>query len=111
MVDAATDAQPLTAVPDTAPQRVRYFPSPEKEWRAEFIYFLLIDRFHDGAADRPSLNRQLYIGPDHQAPPRPVPPDGPLDSAYWNMWAVSGRNRFQGGTIRGVRDKLPYLHE
>jgi glycosidase len=56
------------------------FPSPT-EWRDNWIYFILLDRFHN---------------PD--APPRHLPWDG--------EWG-----EFQGGTLNGVRRQLGYIRE
>lgn len=56
------------------------FPSPE-DWRDQWIYFLLVDRF-----DNP------------QGPPRFAPFDG--------IYGV-----FQGGTFNGVRAQLDYLQQ
>ena len=49
------------------------------DWRDVWIYFLLVDRFDNPAA-----------------PPRHPPYD-------------SKELRYQGGTLRGIRDRLPYL--
>jgi hypothetical protein len=56
------------------------FPSPE-DWRDQWIYFLLVDRFNNP-----------------QSPPRFTPFDGQ-------------HGVFQGGTIDGVREKLAYLQQ
>jgi glycosidase len=52
------------------------------DWRDQWIYFLMIDRF----------NNRL-------APPRHQPFDDPAFA------------RFQGGTFRGVQEQIPYLKE
>jgi len=78
------------------PRRQEFFPSPQ-DWRDEVIYFLLPDRFSDGnEAQRPLLDRSNLAGAR--------PPDFSFD-----RWAQSGRDRFQGGTIAGIRSKLGYL--
>jgi glycosidase len=56
------------------------FPSPE-DWRDQWIYFLLVDRFNNP-----------------QAPPRVAPFDGQ-------------HGVFQGGTLNGVREQLDYLQQ
>jgi glycosidase len=88
------------------PRRETYFPSPA-DWRDEVIYFLLPDRFSDGKEGRrPMLDRtNLQAG---------RPPNFRFDK-----WAQAGGNdkpnmpspteRFQGGTIAGIRSKLDYL--
>ncbi|HKP03812.1 MAG TPA: alpha-amylase family glycosyl hydrolase [Chthoniobacterales bacterium] len=56
------------------------FPSPE-DWRDQWIYFLMVDRFNNPSA-----------------PPKHAPFDGT-------------HGVFQGGTLNGVRQKLDYLKE
>lgn len=80
------------------PRRQSYLGSPV--WRDLVIYFLLVDRFSD-ERDRPMLDRS------NRATARPQGPDG--GEWQWNDWACSGGERFQGGTLRGVRKRLPYL--
>jgi glycosidase len=83
------------------PRRQRYHPSPA-DWRDEVLYFLLVDRFSDGGEDgRPLLDRR-----DLPAA-RPNFPDG--GAWRWDRWAASGGDRWQGGTLNGVRSKLGYL--
>lgn len=63
----------------------------ERDWRAEVFYFLLPDRFN------------AHYGFDMMT----CPPE----LQRWDLWAISGRNRFQGGNIAGIIDKLTYLSE
>lgn len=83
------------------PRRVAYYPSPV-DWRDEIIYFLLVDRFSDGQEEtRPLLDRRYLSSA------RAALPSG--EAWRWDRWAQSGGERFQGGTLRGVRSKLGYL--
>jgi glycosidase len=85
------------------PRRQGYFPSPV-DWRNEVLYFLLVDRFSDGnEAARPLLDRaDLAVA-------RPDAADG--SPWRWDRWVTSGKERWQGGTLRGVRSKLGYLRD
>jgi glycosidase len=83
------------------PTRQSYFPSPA-DWRDEVLYFLLVDRFSDGnESSRTLLDRS------NVATARPNQPNG--QPWRWDQWAQSGNERFQGGTINGVRSQLGYL--
>jgi len=59
----------------------------EREWREEFIYFLMVDRFHD---DKPRT---------------------PVNSS--SRSAGSGTfgqlKRFCGGTLKGIKDHIDYI--
>jgi glycosidase len=100
------DSQPSQNRPDSVrnvdlPRRERYHPSPA-DWRDETLYFLLPDRFSDGQEQsRPLLDRHNLNCA------RPAPPDG--EAWRWDLWARSGADRWQGGTLRGLRSKLGYL--
>src|ERR1041384_3644422 len=61
----------------------RYFKT-DREWREEFIYFLMVDRFHDGQ------------------------PRQPVQVAGRSHGFRTG-DAFYGGTLRGIRDNLPYI--
>jgi glycosidase len=85
------------------PRRQRYHPSPDS-WQDEIVYFLLVDRFSDGAeGNRPSLDRTKLTDA------RPDQTSG--QPWQWLSWALSGSDRFQGGTLSGVTSKLDYLQE
>jgi glycosidase len=95
-------AQQLAQPPPTSilqvalPHRVSGWPSPA-DWRNEVLYFLLPDRFSDGREEQ----RPLVHTADRWA----------LRGEQWNWerWALSGRARYQGGTLQGIRSKLHYL--
>lgn len=70
-------------------------PSP-MDWRDQILYFLLPDRFSDGN----ELKRQRYKWG--------TPTDNP--HAQKADWMASGR-QFQGGTIKGIESKIPYLKD
>lgn len=71
------------------------FPSP-LDWRDQVLYFLLPDRFSDGAEDQRPLfdraNPERFRAPDKRA------------------WMAAGK-KFQGGTLKGIASKLDYLQE
>jgi glycosidase len=67
-------------------------PSPA-DWRDQILYFLLPDRFSDGA----EATRPLFSGNPAAHPPASI-----------SAW-MSGGVVFQGGTIAGIQSKLPYL--
>ena len=80
-------------------ERVAYHASPA-DWRDEVLYFVLPDRFSDGGEEtRPLLTRD-EIRTLRAANSRP--------GWNWQQWAESGK-RWQGGTIEGIRGRLPYL--
>ena len=68
-------------------------PSP-LTWRDQVLYFLLPDRFSDGAEQQ----RPLYARSRPQA----------FAAADHGAWQRAGRG-WQGGTLAGVRSKLDYL--
>lgn len=82
-------------------ENISYFPSPTN-WRDQVLYFLLPDRFSDGKeSTRPMLSREdianLRVGTDQAV-------------RDWEKWTKSGE-RWQGGTLNGIRSKLTYLKE
>jgi glycosidase len=77
---ALTKASDIDLTPIPSKQ---YF-NLEREWREEFIYFLMIDRFHDDTARSPVLQTGRSSG-------------------------VNTPNDFFGGTIKGITDHLDYI--
>ncbi len=83
------------------PRREAYFPSPV-DWREEILYFLLPDRFSDGRENnRPLLNRSRL-----KDARKPLNGE---DVWRWDLWAKSGAERWQGGTLKGLISKLDYI--
>ena len=83
------------------PRYRHYYMSPV-DWRDEVLYFLLVDRFSDGREDKRKLLDRSQL-----AAARPASPGG--EPWRWDRWAQSGADRYQGGTLKGVRSKLGYL--
>jgi glycosidase len=81
------------------PRLGSYYPSTLNNWQDETIYFLLPDRFSDGQqVGRPLLERTNL-------------PTARGGAWNWKAWSDSGRGRWQGETIRGIRSKLQYLKD
>ncbi|HEY9602237.1 MAG TPA: alpha-amylase family glycosyl hydrolase [Allocoleopsis sp.] len=59
----------------------------DREWREEFVYFLLVDRFHD------DLNRTPVNTPNRSA----------------GSGTPSQLQKFCGGTLKGVKNHLDYI--
>jgi len=99
--EAPATVREAVAIRDAIAQELRGRPDRviERDWRSEVIYFLLPDRFN--AAERPDLEL-------HEELPAPdaALPDGDRTDLRWDLWAISGRNRFQGGTIAGITEKI-----
>lgn len=100
--DMLATARPGALTALELPRRESYFPSPTS-WPDEVVYFLLVDRFSDGAeATRPLLDRNN---------PAAARPDVGGQPWRWDRWATSGGERYQGGTLTGVASKLDYLRD
>jgi glycosidase len=82
------------------PRRQEYLPSPV-DWRDEVLYFILVDRFSDGKEN----GRKLLDRSNLPA----ARPDIKGEPWSWQLWAQSGSSRWQGGRLKGVLSKLPYL--
>ncbi len=63
------------------------FPSPQ-DWRDQWIYFLMVDRFNNPAAPPDSFSAK---------------PPAPFDDPNWNV--------FQGGTFAGIQAQIPYIKQ
>ncbi len=77
------DLTSITQIDLTPIPGKRYF-CLEREWREEFIYFLMVDRFHDDEPRTPHLQANRSAGVQT--------PDG-----------------FYGGKIKGITDHLDYI--
>jgi glycosidase len=98
--DALQQERPERVRDIDLPRRLPYYASPAA-WRDEVLYFLLVDRFSDaGEEGRPLVDRH------NPGAARPAVNGEPW---RWDRWAQSGQERWQGGTLRGVRSKLGYL--
>lgn len=69
---------------DLSPVPGKAYFDTEREWWEEFIYFLMVDRFHDSGARAPVLNPDRSLG-------------------------VQTPEDFYGGTLEGVRNNLDYI--
>ena len=70
---------------DFAPLPGKPYFNIEREWREEFIYFLMVDRFHDDTPRRPVKQAGRSLG--NQVPD----------------------NAFYGGKIKGITQNLDYI--
>jgi glycosidase len=84
------------------PERETCEKSPH-DWRDEVFYFLLPDRFSNGKETPERLLKADLSTPSGVAEIKTK------RSSRWDEWQRSGAERFQGGTLAGVRSKLPYL--
>ena len=69
---------------DLSPLPGKSYFNCEREWREEFIYFLMTDRFQDSKARVPVTGAGRSVG-------------------------VAAGNDFYGGTIAGVKNNLAYI--
>ena len=94
----------IAAARQPFPQRDAAHASPP-DWRDEVLYFLLPDRFSDGQEHtRPLLDR-TRLGEQRAA----FAAANGLPAWRWDTWRQSGENRFQGGTLAGIKSRLGYL--
>jgi glycosidase len=70
---------------DLAPLPGKTYFNIEREWREEFIYFLMVDRFHDDQARAPVLSPNRCKG------------------------VATPDNQFYGGKIKGITRNLDYI--
>ena len=69
---------------DLSPLPGKHYFSTEREWREEFIYFLMVDRFHDDQLRVPALQVGRSVG-------------------------ITTPGVFYGGKIKGIKDHLDYI--
>jgi glycosidase len=80
MVTSINDPEVQAVLDQARADHGTLFPSPQ-DWRDQWIYFLMLDRFNNA-----------------EAPPQNLP----YNASF---------NQFQGGTYNGVRDQLKYLRQ
>lgn len=104
-VDEVVASPPPTSLEEAFanwPIHQSYTSSPA-DWRNEVLYFLLPDRFaREGITGAPLDRRDPETARDNVANARP-------DNLLWSAWCESGSSRYQGGTIKGIEEQLPYL--
>src|SRR4051812_40221913 len=69
---------------DLSPPPGKTYFNTTREWREEFIYFLMVDRFHDDTARAPTPGTGRAAG-------------------------IATPNDFYGGKIKGVTQNLDYI--
>lgn len=102
--EVLNDAPPASIAEAIAnwPIHTSYTPSASN-WRDELLYFLLPDRFAaEGLSGAPLDRRDPATAQANVAAARPA-------GHSWDRWCESGSSRYQGGTIRGITQQLPYL--
>src|SRR6266581_8633222 len=70
---------------DLTPLPGKTYVNIEREWREEFIYFLIVDRFHDDTKREPVLSPERCKG------------------------VATPDNQFYGGKIKGITENLDYI--
>lgn len=103
---AADPPRSLNEALENWPQRDKYCPSPH-DWRDEVFYFLLPDRFSNGMERSDRLLDCDLSTPNGLAKVRSLRGS----NWSWEQWQSSGADRFQGGTLSGIRSKLGYLSD
>lgn len=84
--------------------RRHYTPSPES-WSDQILYFLMLDRFSDG---REKGGYRDTAGKPVETGTTPLATCTRVHSLPYEEWFNRG-DGWQGGTLRGLRSKLPYL--
>jgi len=69
---------------DLAPIAGKTYFNANREWREEFIYFLMVDRFHDDTNRAPIIQPNRSLG-------------------------IQAGGDFYGGTIKGITNHLDYI--
>jgi len=73
---------------DLTPIPGKHYWHCDREWREEFIYFLLVDRFHDDLNRKPTAGMERSHGSGSQ----------------------EQLQKFCGGTLNGIKQHLDYIH-
>jgi glycosidase len=73
----------------SAKQDKVYWKNANREWREEFIYFLLVDRFHDDRQRSPTLSKDRHTG----------------------FGSPEQLQQICGGTLKGITRHLDYIRD
>lgn len=82
-----------TATPEDEMALVAHLSTTEIEFREEVIYFIIVDRFHDGSSDEEE-RQGIWDRGEHEG----------LYDKTWTQWG-----KYWGGNLRGIIAKIPYL--
>ena len=93
---------------DEWPDRKNGWQQSPRDWREQVFYFFLVDRFSDEFSLESGSGGPPYRPPLKRTDLRS---SGRVQGDEWELWARSGMQRFQGGTIRGATSRLGYLQD
>jgi glycosidase len=93
-------------------QNYQYLESP-RDWSDEVLYFLLPDRFsNEDTTSQPLLRIDAMEGEDWEKQKKnwlKYLKNVRGQNWNWENWTRSGGQRFQGGTLKGMKQRLSYL--
>jgi cyclomaltodextrin glucanotransferase len=90
---SSTPAGNLSLMQDEEGEIIDHLATTELEFREEVIYFIIVDRFHDGSSEQEEQQGIWDRGERHG-----------LYDKTWTQWG-----KYWGGNLRGIIEKIPYL--